>query len=544
MFTNADKYSILTLNIISDFNALKLLYNGALFSEYMRIVPDWENPYFYFMDNADMFKREWISWNYDSEGINTKWEKIEKYVPIAEDLLSDINEIRQYNTNRKTDSIYGFFEPGSYLNKSSRWWDFWDPSYSGFTGEKNFSNNKNLSKSNFAKRQLFVEEPHILKPIRTTQKLWQAQFDMMDLPISYLKKILTEIKWPLSLNRFKYAEAKKNKIKWDIWKEKICCERKVPSTFFAIITDATKIFGPTGGICGNSGPLVNGSSNLTGTTAGIPCYDYFDNASIWAYNWSEVELWPTSEVEAIKGTTLMYFYFFDKDQRSNDITLQYSATNPNTNSKFPFVFVVPPGGLSGTITTGLIKDSRMTPNEIKWQKDTRAYNIRELLNSNFYGKTSGETYAATMLGTAVSAFGKLSEINRADVTNYPEHYSMLPVGKFLLAKERQEPINFFSPYIKFGEQKGNPDDVGNTGDFYFHGALVQMYSIPASTISGMTLMGLQSTVKIQEENYNIKTNTITKTTKSKKERVKYFKNDYLFVFDAPNNHAGICRCNL
>lgn len=533
-FTDADRYAILSLFVISDFNVVKLLYNGALFGEYLRVLPDWQNPYYYFMDTSDKFKRQWISWNYEKESKVKKtanWLKIEKYDPIAEDILEDVSKLKSYNANRMVDSIYGYYNTGSFNTVNSNWWDLWDPSQNGFTGEKNFANNINLSRIGFDKRKMFLDDPSLLKPDRLSNTLWQAQYDLMELPITKLKTIMSDIKWPLTFNRFKYSEAKKTKIKWDIWKQKICCERRVPSTFFAIITDATKIFGPTG------------------PDSGIPCEnggDYFDNASVWAYNWTEVEMWPREEIQALKGSTLMYFYFFDKDNVKNDPSLKYSrGTIENTNHKFPFVFVVPPGGLTGTVTRSRITDSRVN-STVEWTKDTRAFNIRELLNSNFYGKTSEEEFAATMLGTAVSAFGDLSTSDRTTITNYPEHYSMLPVGKFLLAKPQTSNIDFHSPYIKFGKENilSNGELPNSSTDFYFHGALVQMYAIPASNISGMTLSGVIGNVQRIEEAYDSRKNSITKTQINTNERIKYFKNDYLFVFDAPNNHAGICRCNI
>ena len=85
------------------------------------------------------------------------------------------------------------------------------------------------------------------------------------MPATCLKKIYEQIKWPRNTARAQYASLKRNKTKWEFYKNTILGERNMPTSFYAILTSASKIY--------SNGP-----------------------GGIWAYGFKEIEFFDKSRI--------------------------------------------------------------------------------------------------------------------------------------------------------------------------------------------------------------------------------------------------------
>jgi hypothetical protein len=264
-----DINAIVDLQIIQETPIAKLVSNGAFSGEYIRIKPDWSNPYRLIVDTASSIKRNQIRYDYYTD--KDAFKKISKYPPIDQNNVSIV-----YAPNRISDTNYGYYQD-AYSQKQNPWWNYWDPSYKYYEGE-DVSNDKEQ-----------VE--------RIEQNYWQAQFDFSELPGVCLKTVYEKIKWPLSKKRLEYAGMKRAETKWKFYRETILGERNEPTSFYAVLTSASKIYGdsPTG---------------------------------IYAYNFKEVEFWKSGEIAY-----------------SNKYTTEVIQTEAGDH---PFRAVTVPWGIKGT----------------------------------------------------------------------------------------------------------------------------------------------------------------------------------------------------
>lgn len=390
---------------------------------------------------------------------------------------------------------------------------------------------------------------------RYEKEYWKSQYDLCELPGDALWLIYYKIKWDLNLilNRARYSYLKELKEKWKIYKERICCERKVPTTFYALITDAEKVYG------GDSKEIF---INKTGPALAE------DPTGIYAYNWTEIEFWPRSDVTSILATG-------DEIIKTADHGL------------FPFVFVKPRGALQGTgiiektykpaqrnekdpayissdsSSTGL--NRKRNENKKYFTKDTRAFNINEILNTAGLSLQEQDRTALQELATTVqtcqslisnpgitSRFVPKTGTTTPCASSYPKDFSMMPVGKFKV----------LSP----------------CGQHYVwkYGRIVQMYAIPKEMMATMSKYqdeipsstGITFATELERSPYktkeSIKTIEIMGNKDVKiKERTeihndlgregvagnpytKYGINQtfnqapYLFIFDVENAHDGLC----
>lgn len=260
---------VLDLTVIQETPIAKLVQNGAFSGEYIRITPDWSNPYRLVVDTAGSIKRSQIVYDYYTD--KEAFKKISKYPPIDKNNVSIV-----YSPNRISDTHYGYYQD-AYNQKQNPWWNYWDPSYKYYEGE-----DVGTSKTQ-------VE--------RIEQNYWQAQFDFSELPGVCLKTVYEKIKWPLSEKRLAYAGMKRAETKWKFYRETILGERNEPTSFYAVLTSASKIYGnsPTG---------------------------------IYAYNFKEVEFWKAGEVAY-----------------SNRYTTEVIQTEAGDH---PFRVVTVPWGIRGT----------------------------------------------------------------------------------------------------------------------------------------------------------------------------------------------------
>jgi hypothetical protein len=266
-----DEDGMVVLSTVVETPVATLISNGAFSGEYVRVKPNWDNPYRAIIDTADALQKFQIT--YDYYGSLTQFKKIAPYPPLDENQNIDMS--LAYAPNRISDSNYGYFQ-GAYSQKQTPWWNYWDGDYKGYAGVGGSSTDTDRIEDNY----------------------WQAQFDFCELPTMPLKIIYENIKKPLDPARKAYAGLKRLKTKWDFFYNTILGVRNMPSSFFAIITSARKIYD-------------NGAGG------------------IYEYTFEEVEFWRKSQTEVINLETRHRVWV-------------------NEDPNYPFYIVGVPWGIKGT----------------------------------------------------------------------------------------------------------------------------------------------------------------------------------------------------
>lgn len=263
-----DINAIVDLQIITETPVAKLVNNGAFSGEYVRVKPDWINPYKFVVDTAESLKRTQVVYDYYTD---TGFKKISSHPPID---VRDVSLV--YSPNRISDSYYGYFQD-AYGQSNRPWWNYWDASYKHFEGEKIGGITSEVE--------------------RIEGNYWQAQFDFCELPATCLKKIYEKIKWPLSKNRTYYAYLKRQDTKWKFYRQSILGERNQPTSFYAILLRADKIYD-------------NGAGG------------------IYSYYFEEIEFW-------------------NKRDRGRGFRNQRAVQNVVADKDYPFSIVTVPWGIKG-----------------------------------------------------------------------------------------------------------------------------------------------------------------------------------------------------
>jgi hypothetical protein len=420
----SENYSdtIVAMEVISDTSPVKLYDSGAAFSEYIRVRPDWGNPYRGFMDSENSLINEQITYNYKNDHLN--WKQIANSSPFTNFIMEKYRVKQDYGTVRISDLNYGFYS-NAYNVKDLPWWNYYNfSSPHGYLGDKMALSIQNGGYDIHNKADLFGKHPGSREVSRIDSEYWQAQFDFSELPGAFLRTIYKDIKWQLTKARTDYANAKAIKTQWDVYRNTICCDSASSSnlngSFFAILTSAAQV------------------------TAGPP-------GGVYRYNWRQIELWPRSEVDKIKDTS-------------------YEIIE-SKNIPYHFVFI----------------------SSKKHAKGSDAYNLNELLNS--YIPASKEKGNKTLtMGPGISVpTNTMTYDIRADTTSYPKHFSMMPIGDYLVS------------------EKGNCDPSR-----YYSGQIVQLQAV--SSDSMLNIRGF--------------------TAGSHKQKSK------IYMFDAQNAHDGICgKCS-
>lgn len=468
LFDENNKGAIVSFEVINAVTPSKLKNAGAYLSEYIRIKPLWENTYNFVVDTAaNLSKRRYI-YNYKTD--SDRWAKIASK-PINKNFIGISGA--QSDTLRITDNNYGYYNTNPYNQKETPWWNFYED-YSIYAN------------TGVAKQQ----------PDRLEKEFWQSQFDFCELPGDYLNIIYFDIKW--NEDRWQatrqYAYYKRLKAEWETYKNNICCERKQPETFFALLTKAQKIYGGNGETFSVYIESERQSKKVKMTD---------DAGGIWAYEWTEVEFWPRKEADKIPKTKT--------GQKWSD----YSIIEFQDNS-FPFVFLKPKGGMQGIGPKGA------------GYVDTRAYNLNEILNSripkefeNVSLETGQKGFPYTLiinpgitdtLGYTGSAAGK------TEYNSYPKNFRMMPVGKFRVLGSQCPPNS--EDYGIEGVTTGNKETY-----FYQGGRIVQMYRIPKETLTAIQGKTLTNDIVSGPTDY---------------EKVPRKGIENLYVFDVENAHDGLC----
>lgn len=577
-----DMGTISSMEVIKDVETVSLFMDGVYASEYIYVKPNWGSPYRDSGNAAEEFKKSLVRYNYTTDIWKSNYNKIKELPVIARSFtdktkgysifnrvdMGIIETPNAFDTRSFSiaDNNFGYYDTNTHGGiHDVKWWDFLGDFNFGFTYNNYFDNNQ-------------TEKATIRKPpaegavVGTTlsykfhthtgrydTEFWQAQYDFSELPGSALWLINNKIKWNPDLvkDRQEYYRLKTLKEKWNFYKEKICCERKVPTSFFALITDAKKVYG--------------GPSQEVFDTA--PKEFKEDNGGFYAYDWVEVEFWPRSDVTSVMQNGEEIIKMADRGM-------------------YPFVFVKPRGALQGTGirertykpaqrnttdpaykpqpnnggVTGLNRSANV--GKKYYSKDTRAYNINEILNTagltlNAQDRTKAEfqvlVNTAEKCKSIISNPGVTSKFVDKNSTvagpcdaysSYPKDFSMMPVGHFRV----------LSPC--------------GTKYIWKFGRIVQMYAIPKEMMYTFSKFqdqipdkGISFSSDIPRSPYGTKQKTKTETINGTRvvlderdkivtdlsytdqdspEYKKYGVNKlinqspYLFLFDVENAHDGLC----
>jgi len=437
--------AIVSFEVINAVVPPNLLASGAIFSEYLRTKPNWGDIYSNFIDTNGELSNFLFKYEYKDDG--QEWKKISK------------NPVKDYpgylsSTYRITDTNYGYYSE-AYNRTNPPWWNYYN-GYNSYSDDPSFT----------------------VEAERMEVKYWRAQFDFCELPGTWLRKIYKDIKWPLVESRQLYAEEKRLKKKWEVYKNSVCCVRPVPETFFAVLTGAEKIYGSNGGTI-TVDTIDEAAQETVESTEDIEK----DSSGVFKYTWTEIEFWPRDQAASILSDPFYQIIEFE-------------------DKSFPFVFIRPQGAAQG-----------MAPPEPNLEKfpDTRAYNLNEILNSRIpddfevYGGKTGPW--SLMMNPGISD-GLGITGDKTSLSSYPNNFAMMPVGKFRVLTESCPP--------GFNDTGTEP----LTDDFYFGGRIVQMYRIPKETLTGIKGITLP------------KNNLVTE-----KQAIPV---DNLYLFDVENGHDGLC----
>jgi hypothetical protein len=504
--------AMLSMEVLNDFNINYLLDSGAAFSTYDRIKPNWANPYRGFVDINQSFTTKTINYNYaldlnkwyDIRGKKQKGDKTSIFKKSITFINNDLGTPKYIK-----DETTGEFK----LDPKS----VGDPKQTphGYTGDKLLAFNNYSFNAMVDNLFGFYSAPYNSNHIshwqiksfnHTTEKeYWQSQFNFCELPGAILLLINGKdgIKEKAALAGVTFADLKNKKATWDVYRKKMCCERQVPSNFFAVLIDAEKIHGSTG----------NGS------------YPTQDPGGIWKYTWAEVELWPQEKTP--EGENLLTEMLNTGHQ-----IIEFESEETD----FPFVFVMPPAGFQGypsdTYKQNVISagggdgpsGNKIEEVEIT-SKDNRAFNLNELLNSriplDFEAETpSGNDGSTLLMNPGVSAI-LTSTPDDPDVikkSSYPQKTQMLPVGKFRVISNKCP--NFLD---------NGQDPTAADNGFYYAGRIVQMSAVPKETIQTIILYGVNNA---PSQGFD--------PEKVKDDEVLAVNRDYMFLFDVENAHDGFC----
>ena len=227
------------MNILNEYNHLQLWYDGAYSSYYELVKPNYNDPYFNYLNFASTHSTEHITYDYHQDpwgGVEDGGRVAEhKLLPDSIDTSPKIHTRRFYDEN----GLYGYF-----------------------------SNPYNAPQYNLIDTMGSMDTNGKYGPTNGGAN-WRTMFDQTDLSGEILYKIQKEIKKPMRESGAfgRYIKMVDVKERWEIYKNSICCESEETQAaekfaFLAIIDGAKKISGDDG------------------------------RGGIYEYSWREVEFWP------------------------------------------------------------------------------------------------------------------------------------------------------------------------------------------------------------------------------------------------------------
>ena len=262
----------------SEYNHYESLQNGGYSSYYELIKPNYDDPYFDYLDfTTSHMKSGAENWGereivtYDYHDATEDWGGPDDGGRIEQFKLLPTPKEQEFDTEINLDGR------GGVDKKTRRKYDE-NGLYGYFSSPYNVSEELNYSYMGSAQTEG--------KYGKSNNIMWQTMFDQTDLNGIYtedgyegsgfnIKTIQEEVKTPIRDNYKQYVNMKNVKEKWNVYKNSICCDKDSVEkyTFFAVIEDAVKI-------------QDNGRSG------------------IYEYTWREVEMWPKESIESYEGEVI------------------------------------------------------------------------------------------------------------------------------------------------------------------------------------------------------------------------------------------------
>jgi hypothetical protein len=315
--------------------------NGAFLSYYERIDPDFENPYFTFLDHSKGHTARNIEYAinkpisktgkylFEDPGLDvgfwtstpTKPDLLDPFKNIAFDVFpivggtfsSSISPKRFYDDQKWGYLDYKYFN--SYFN---------EPSYSLYSEQGNTLQSNTSSRRSYTQWQSMfdIEE---LNPIDS--KIEQnPNFDpgLEESPenpktITVKKNIaqlFIDIKNGISAAAQEYYDLRNLKEKWNIFKYNVCCINDKDEEFYALIVGATALDSST-----------------------VEVFDAPEKAKAFQYAWKEVEFVPKEYIGVSGGTAIQVFpslIIGEEDQTGCTCGYPVNPITGSTGVNFPF----------------------------------------------------------------------------------------------------------------------------------------------------------------------------------------------------------------
>ena len=279
----------------SDF--LDLIRSYAFGSNYLRVHPNYSDPYARYLDSAGAHKIYEVKYDYFKDG--KLWAKLpnQEFASTVGSVIncSDQSLLNNLPKNRVIEQNYGYFSPGFFNREKQVPWEYYGYTYS----------------------------------TRTEKDLWQNQFDISDLSGQELLWIQKEVKKPLQKAREEYARKKNLKEKWKVYKCSICCAGD--SSDFTGISAAIGYSGATAVAFGD--PSFEKSFNLRNTSSNLSNYEIVAAGSFTDtinFDSAKIGVGPTMGISADGSTYGMTFDANDPWIRSG-MTLSYNLNESPYN---------------------------------------------------------------------------------------------------------------------------------------------------------------------------------------------------------------------
>jgi hypothetical protein len=176
------------------FSPIKMFEKGSFLARYLRVDPDYSDPYHDFVSSNSAHKKQMIEYKYLEE--HDKIEKIEEFP-----LLPDDFEFEPETPVQRYDKVYGYFSPSFYNDQMTRLRHDQTTITKTYRSDFNHLGNTGSYSEEF---------------------MWQSMFDQTDHKAEILQKIL-EIRKELKEKREELAKKKDLKERWSAYRCSVCC---------------------------------------------------------------------------------------------------------------------------------------------------------------------------------------------------------------------------------------------------------------------------------------------------------------------------------
>ena len=189
-----DSNTFVSFQVSEEFSPLKFMDSGAYISEYLRVDPDYENPYLDFTSFYGSHKNRKVQYSYKDEF--EKVRHIENY-----SLVDDTFEFEPDIPVRRYDNLHGYFDESYYNDPVTRLRHTQNSLTEVYRSDKNHLGNT----------AAYNEDV-----------MWQSMFDQTELSGELLKEIV-KIRKTLKEKRDELARKRDLKEKWSAYRCSVCC---------------------------------------------------------------------------------------------------------------------------------------------------------------------------------------------------------------------------------------------------------------------------------------------------------------------------------